>query len=265
MATVFRLAGRAIVFLGLAASPALAQDSSALIRTKVAAQYQLIKSMMQQEFPGYPGAVDPNASYDLTGCASISPRLSAADAAVQNVISLAAEMVLVAKTLTWAGYPPAVWQASVNAFERKQLALLAKRPSADKIEAEFQTFGRPFMQQLDRYRKSSRTKLPELSWWSVEGCGGHGRPITIKTSPEKGRLRIMPAFYHNLCKAQKVDADDPDKCNHGIDVNDGEQVLLSGKYQYIATWPGGLKQRGRQDFDSLPENVEDWTVRYASE
>jgi hypothetical protein len=260
----YRIGCFIVVFI-LTTSQAPAQKSTALVRADVMGQYQVIKRSFEKG-AGRQETLDPKESYDLTNCFYTDPSIYTKNGLTRELVGLAADAGYISITLDWAGYPRSLWKPLLDTYEREQLSLLAsRRPMVKRYDdGGTQRFGTLLLQQLQNYRERSATPLPSIYWTSIDGCGGAGRNIKIKTSPSRGHVRLMPAFYYDLCKAQQIEADDPNKCDHGTEIADGEDMLVSGVYRYFAVWPNGLKKQGRQDFDALSENIESWTIRYSA-
>lgn len=175
--------------------------------------------------------------YDLLQC--LEPPSTAAPlsrvAAEESLLAIVQSVMRV--NLKRLGYPAALVDREVNAWERAQLAAIAANTSDNVKAASTHALAR----RLNAYRLANTPQLAEII--DDGGCGGGEMPITFDMQPN-GRAFIIPRFYFLACRAGRVDPYDRDRCQGWGEVFDGREMFLWGDYIYTAMWSGGLARRG---------------------
>jgi hypothetical protein len=163
------------------------------------------------------------------------------------------------RVLTWQadlprlGYPRTAWSAAVSRFEA--VASFGGRASGSKSSltawnARIDSKRRSLQDVLAAYRRVH----PHALWTSADGVGCGGGEIEVKliTQPAATQVSIIPAFFYELCRVQKVDPNDTTRCAHWREVT-GPIVEVSGNYRYVARWHDGTVKRGILDVESAAD------------
>ena len=236
-----------LVMLLLSPGLASAQTSKALLRAG-AEEYLTFKRTFQKMVDTgeitvstvpYQGAVD------LMDCAFGHTYLGSETAShvssqAQRRADLAYEVVRLKKLMTLLGYPESVWRPVLLDIEQKG-------------QVRFDTLESGHLERLNEtlsaYRQQSAPSLPKTM---IEGGCGEGEVgIRLVTRPGNGRVRLIPVFFHKLCGVQKIDPDDPRRCDHWREPAQGTLLDVSGDYIYQASWPDGAQRSGRLSLTNL--------------
>ena len=221
---------------------ALAQNSAGLIAKDPQGQYETIKTMLAPDVESMRSELEKNPDPNLQLCGDVVP--GSEDALTSLLSQLAGEMLWASLVLTTAQYPQAIWQEPLNQIERAVLSgIVGRGPRLDEELSDVKLL----LERLAKFRSESNSGLPEMIWGA---CGGNDQtPVKIKTVPAGGEVWIIASFFHQLCQKQKLDADNPDQCNHGREYSDGSETQGLGTYRYVAKWRGGAVRKGQLDFD----------------
>lgn len=253
--------GHLIICLSAIDSPCFAQTSTDLFNTNLTSQYFIAKSAYKKTAPFSLGRPDISQKYDLTDCAFSNPSIFASDLKVASASKLAADTTEIERTLNWLGYPPSIWRKKLSEYEKSQIEKLDNGvPYTQNSPVDF---ANNLNETLRDYRSRSNRKLAIAEWGPVCGAGRGGR-FTVVTEPKGGNVSIISSFHYELCRGQRIDPDQPDKCSYWRIVHDGDETFFSGVYVYWARWPRGNPKRGREDFDQIPNSRTEWKVRQAS-
>jgi hypothetical protein len=231
--------------------------SSSLVKADPKAQYYVIKRTMQQFYDS--GTLKSNVSthpadpYDLHACgasgADFLGRAYDDSEPVAELANLAARVVLWRSDLRKIGYPESVWRPVLIEFEDTALPLLGG-PSSN-YDAFNEKQSKRIAATLNKHRRASNPGLREIV--IMGGCGAGEIGIKVTTEPRNGQLLFIPVFFHELCKAQRFDPDDPRSCDRWREAVDGVLFDVAGDYFYRAQWPDGAARRGRLSFTNLKD------------
>jgi hypothetical protein len=150
------------------------------------------------------------------------------------------------------GYPRGVWAAPVARFESSGILI------ANSVDPKH--FFDVWDDRIDASRKGLQNAL--LSYRKTHphaaaianglGCGGGEVPVKLVTQPAATQVTIIPAFFYELCRVQKIDPNDTTRCAHWREVS-GPIVEVSGNYRYVARWHDGTVKRGILDVESAAD------------
>src|ERR1043166_2031930 len=155
----------AVACLLFSALPTLAQTSSVdEIRNDPRGQYQIIKAAVARYKPGARadrgGAPNNRNGYELTDCAGTEipqsrDRLSTA------LMTLAFEINISSRNLSWMRYPRGVWEPIIKAYEEQGLRDIVRK---GRFDADTQTsLQAEAANRLNEFQSSSKARLPMLS------------------------------------------------------------------------------------------------------
>jgi hypothetical protein len=246
-----------LAVLGLAAGAAAAQTSKALLRSGDEEQYLTFKRTFQKMVDAgeikisaepYDGAVDlRDCSYGQMYLGSEMGE--SGSGRTDRLANLAYEIVRLKALMTRLGYPEPVWRPLLVEIEEngKERFNPHEPGHLEKLD-----------QALAAYRRRSAAALPRTI---VEGGCGEGEVgIRLVTQPRSGRVRLIPVFFFKLCEVQKIDPDDPRRCDHWREPAEGALLDVVGDYFYQASWPDGARRNGKLSFTSL-EDGQTVTIR----
>jgi hypothetical protein len=262
MPRLFRLVGATAFLMWLCVEIAASQTSSALLTSDLQRQYPNIKQVLadlvgqqQAEWRARAKAegqeIAPPGAYDLDHCSSGAEYLGdlARDDKLSYLANLAYDALSWSDSLTEAKYPPETWSGSLKQYENAQISDI-RRLNGSQLQSGFQNRKQNFLRQitgrLASYRKT-HTSLPEVS--NEGACHrrlGRGEiNLQIETDPSGAAVLIIPVFFYEICKAQKLDPDDNRACNRWRDALNGRVTPVSGDYIFLARWPDGAKRQGK--------------------
>jgi hypothetical protein len=236
-----------LAVLLLAAGAAFAQTSKTLLRAEADEEYLTFKRTFQKMVDEGDLEVhvlrDDDEAVDLMDCTSgnfyLGPEGSVSGRTRQRA-NLAYEVVRLKRLITRLGYPESVWRPALLAIE-------------EEGREEFDLYGGGHLEELSEtlnaYRRRSAPALPKTA--IVGGCGEGEVGVRIATRPRNGRVRLIPVFFYKLCQVQKIDPDDPQRCDHWRESAEGALLDLSGDYVYQASWSDGARHRGRLSLTNL--------------
>jgi hypothetical protein len=153
------------------------------------------------------------------------------------------------------GYPRSVWSAPVAKYESSAIFIANSVAPGSFFEA---LDGSPSRMEIRRsdlqnalltYRKT-HPHATEIA--NGLGCGGGELPIKLVTQPVATQVTIIPAFFYELCRVQRIDPNDTTRCAHWREVS-GPIVEVSGNYRYVARWHDGTVKRGILDVESAAD------------
>lgn len=105
---------------------------------------------------------------------------------------------------------------------------------------------------LAAYRRS-HPSLPKLV--SIGGCGGAELTVSIATDPKGGQVLFIPTFFYELCKVQRQNPDDPQRCPRWRGAFEGHLAEVIGNYMYRVRWHDGTLRRGTLNFAELDDGA----------
>ncbi|HEY9422217.1 MAG TPA: hypothetical protein VIW92_12440 [Thermoanaerobaculia bacterium] len=247
MQNVVRKCPVALAVLLLSAGAVSAQTSKALLRSG-AEEYLTLKRTFQKMVETGEIKVSPvryQGAVDLMDCALGHTYLGSETAShvssqTRQRADLAYEVVRLKKLITQLGYPESVWRPVLLAIEQEG------QKKFDPIEGGHLE---RLSETLNAYRRQSAPSLPKTM---IEGGCGEGEVgIRLATRPGNGQVRLIPVFFYKLCEVQKIDPDDPRRCDHWREPAQGALLDVSGDYIYRASWPDGVKRNGRLSLTNL--------------
>ena len=148
------------------------------------------------------------------------------------------------------GYPRSAWHAWTSNYESKAIA--TANAVAPRSFYEVWRTRAPALDGLKNvlvaYRKTHRRAA---AIQNVGGCGAGEAPITVVTQPAATQVSIIPAFFYELCRVQRIDPNDTMRCAHWREIS-GTVTQISGDYHYIAKWHDGTVKRGLLGINSQP-------------
>ncbi len=140
------------------------------------------------------------------------------------------------------GYPSSVWKNRLSHFEHAMTV-----GNGSDYDHSLDLFLRHLRTDLEAYRTTHRT-LPRTVL--LEGCGAGEMAVNLVTRPKDAQIFVIPTFFYELCKVQKINPDDTTACSHWREVMTGMVTEVSGDYRYRARWHDGTIRRGKLLFDS---------------
>ena len=239
----------------LCCSHAFAQTSTGLFKSDLKAQYELSKQAMTalyQRLQPKLGVFENE--YSLFQCSmagnflGTSPDVSwADDRTMRATADLAYKVVWWSNDLRRLGYPANVWSDLLARFEAEQIALLARPGDWSARDQRDRAFLGRLAGALNAYR-NTKPALPRAI--VGEDCGAGDVAVSIVTEPRGGKVLFTPGFYYELCRAQRLDPEDPARCNRWREALDGKLEYVAGDYYYIARWSDGAVRRGSLRIDA---------------
>jgi hypothetical protein len=234
------------VFVALAAmmcgSAANSQTSTSLVESNPEAAYQAAKQAMQRLYDRY----EKKSRFSNSICTYAGDHLGEQafdkhDDQLIVVADLAYRVVYLSNDLRRLGYPSAVWQGILSAYEQEALNHLSSQPNLREATGRLYAFSGKLGNSLRDYRLSH----PGLGDEYLGGeCGDAEIEAKIVTQPQASQVLFTPSFYYELCVAQKIDPEDTKRCNRWREAVDGKVEYVSGDYHYIARWSDGTTRRG---------------------
>jgi hypothetical protein len=233
-----------------------AQTSSSLMSSDPRGQYLAIKQAMQQMYnrsgPEIRSTLtlhDDPRGYDLNHCVDGSDFLgwSGVDALTTHFANLAFDTVIWRNNLAKIGYPAEIVDPLLSEYETARLAGALRSPPETRNQQDTANdrFLERFRARLADYRRSKPSLTPII----VEGgCGAGEVSVSIATEPRGAQVMFIPTFFYELCKAQRLDPDDTQRCNRWREAVDGTLSHVAGDYLYTARWPDGVTRRGTLSF-----------------
>lgn len=251
MRCAFRLSALALA-LALGTPAAAAVPTTA----KTWPQYLAVKTAMQP-FGRDRAARIPGGSFDLEMCVAGSGYLGKMPArdVMPAFADIAFDVVAWKAVLQRSGYPPALWQTALAAYEQRAVgAVIATAPGSNPRDAldRVPEFAGPLVRVLAAYRRS-HPRLPEVV--SIGGCGATDLTVSIATEPKGGQVLFIPTFFYDLCRVQKQNPDDPQQCPRWREALEGRLTEVMGNYVYRARWHDGAVRRGTLNFAQLDDGA----------
>lgn len=226
-----------IVALLLAlASPSLsyAQIKSAVVAVRAERPIQPIRLWERQ--------------YDIQDCGESNYTGGAATVA-SNYAYIADKVLIWEADLPRLGYPRSVWSAPVARFESSSVFIANSVDPKEFFEVWEDRIGAR-RDALEKALLAYRATHPQAGRITNGlGCGGGEVPVKLVTQPVATQVSIIPSFFYELCRVQRIDPNDTTRCAHWRDVS-GPIVQVSGDYHYVAKWHDGTVKRGMLDVES---------------
>jgi hypothetical protein len=145
------------------------------------------------------------------------------------------------------GYPERAWRPWVSSYEAAAIATVERYGAAafyDKADSAL-----PSLNGLKRVLMRYRATHPKaLMIINEGGCGAGETPVKVVTVPAATQVSIIPTFFFELCRVQRIDPNDVNRCAHWREVVDGEVTPVSGDYHYVARWHDGAVRKGTLSF-----------------
>lgn len=236
-----------LAVLLLAAGAAFAQTSKTLLGAGADEQYLAFKRTFQKMVDEGDLKIhvlpDDHGGVDLRDCTTGDYYLGPAgdvSAQTRQRANLAYEVVRLKHLITRLGYPESVWRPALLKIEEE---------GQDAFAVHEEEHLQELSETLNAYRRRSAPSLPNTG--VVGGCGEGEVGVRIATRPRNGRVRLIPVFFYKLCQIQKIDPDDPRRCDHWRESAEGALLDLSGDYIYQASWGDGSRHSGRLSLTNL--------------
>jgi hypothetical protein len=157
-------------------------------------------------------------------------------------------------------YPSEVYEQPLSDYERAALELALEMPPppdySDPNRAEnpaydeWESKGWKLKERLANAIEERRRRLAPKARATIVGgeCGAGEQPFIVKTNPADGRVWLTTKFSFDLCRARKLDPWNVEACRW-TELSPEKESYLSGRYVYLAQWPGGGQRRGVRAFD----------------
>lgn len=222
-----------------ASQPTYSQVKSAMLHT-----YDKSKEFLW--FRKFKATALRTDGYDLYNCLDGSEFAgTGSDKRTSAFADIAFDLVLLETQLPAIGYPASVWHADVRSYEETQVRS-AGRITVDQRQSARDAFYRSVQKDLLAYRRR-HPRLPQIV--VGRGCGGAEVTVTIRTQPRGAQVLLIPSFFYELCRVQKLNPNNTNLCDHWREALDGT-VDLIGNYHYFARWHDGTVRRGTLLFDT---------------
>jgi hypothetical protein len=226
-----------------ASAPCWAQSSSEKVRDNPAAQYVLVKTIVNQSI----GIVNTRALPVEAGGYNLlkycwTPFNVLGDWGDRS--GLPGEMIVRAlETSSWtrdlvrAGYPQA---PVVEAVGRYEAALVA----AGFADAARTRALDGFVNELAALRIRTPGAAEIRAAWR---CDRQPSSLGLNhaTAPQGGEAQFIPFLLHRLCGAQQIDADDPARCDYWMPAKPDGPMSFATETVYNVRWPDGTIGWGR--------------------
>jgi hypothetical protein len=246
---VRRVAALAAIFaIGLAFVPMRAFGSEpSYVDAKRAVSLVLRGTLAKEDLRG---SDDTVPFYALTPCDALE-FTDGTDQRTGFYADLAGGVISWEHELPQIGYPEWVWRPWVSSYEASIVATARRIPKSVDIFRIWENSPRSKFDGLRRVLMAYRAKHPHLPGIlsGREGCGGGEVPVRLITQPAATRVSIIPSFFYELCRVQRIDPDDTTRCAHWREVS-GPIVQVSGDYHYVARWHDGTTKRGMLDVEA---------------
>ncbi|MCA1621497.1 MAG: hypothetical protein LC795_19935 [Acidobacteria bacterium] len=233
------------------------KSSSQLVSADPRAQYLVIKRTFEQ-FIDEIAIEGPDLNqYYIINCISGREYLGVSDKdPIGRLADLAYHVVYIENVLEFAGYPKSVWRAPLLELEKQELAFRLGRmrykysvAEYDLEEERIYVARKKILRAVIKHRAGGATRLPKIV--EQDGCGAGEFVIKIRTVPAGGRVNIIPVFFYELCKAQRLNPDDSAQCDRWREPVEGVVTEVVGDYFYRVSWPDGARRSGRLSFTKL--------------
>ena len=156
---------------------------------------------------------------------------------INNITSIAFEILFMETTLVISGYPNKIWKSKVIDYEKKSVlnAIITK----DLIDNRSgNKFTKALANDLKRYRSSHSRKLPIIHSGADE-CGDGEVDVEIQTQPKAKKIQYINKIYFDLCKSQNINPLDSLTCDQYTDyASEKDGVYMAGRYKILVTWDG---------------------------
>jgi hypothetical protein len=236
--------------------PILAPDpkpSSQRVAADPQGQYLLIKKVVLQALaaPSRAPLPDESDGYDIARYCwmpfHVMGDWATKAALTGGLLVLALEAEQWKRDLERGGYP---LKPLTEAIGRYEAGMIAAGASAEARAHSLKIFG----SELETIRRTSpgaiRTRM-------FGGCGGPGPAVQLrfKTIPDGGKPRFIAKPLYDFCRAQEIEADDPDRCDYWMESSDTEPRFFLGEVVWFARWPDGPVARGEFDADKHDHGI----------
>lgn len=155
-------------------------------------------------------------------------------------------------------FPRELWAADVARYERNVLARIERGESpdmGDDFEQPRNVFMSNLAMKINAAADTVDGSLPQVI--VAGGCGAAGEmPVRFNTSPRGAQVMIIPTFFYDVCKIQRLNPDNPSVCKRWREALEGTPTLVAGDYYYVARWGDGVTRRGTISFtEESPESL----------
>ena len=84
---------------------------------------------------------------------------------------------------------------------------------------------------------------------AAQRCDNRRRSLELNytTMPQDGRVRFIPYVLHRICETQRLDADDPVRCDYWMNGKTDGPMSFAGETVYDVRWADGSTTTGRFD------------------
>jgi hypothetical protein len=136
------------------------------------------------------------------------------------------------------GYPSWVAASRLNAYESQAVREVTSGKSNIGDSPSLAAAIRRDMRAYTQTGKSLRGFI-----WTA-GCGAGEFTLTLMPQPSTARIFIIPSFFYELCRAQRINPNDVDSCEHWREVLGNKIDDAAGEYHYFVRWSDGAVRRG---------------------
>lgn len=255
------------VAIGARAEESGKETSTALVRSKTTDSYQLTKQLLGSQ-PYFakssrsdilPPPIDPSDEiepYDLATCGSwmyLLGETNQQDDVTSALLTLSFDVLELETDLRVLGFPSDLWAKPIADFEKHELRRIEANVgdlAADQGDSPaLESLRRDLLKRLTRYHKAHPLDVPEVVLGL--GCGDDGIYVKITTAPSGGRVFVIPQFYFDLCKAQRIDPESREVCDRWVEVQPDLDFNVSGIYRYYVSWSDGTSKSGQFQSDGF--------------
>jgi len=214
-------------------------------------------------FPGLDKGANGSSEYRLSNCpygALYVPKND--DARLGALAELALRVVGWSHYLPKLGYPDTVWRPVVQRYERENLDRIVRLPRGSVAEVTpltgVENPGDSVLQrdalgpELGAYRKA-HPGVGEI--FLTTSCGEDISFIQVRVDPPGGRASFIPTFFYDLCRARRLDPENPMTCRQWREPQGGRLYHVMGDYFFVVRWPDGGMRRGRLSVSGYDEGA----------
>jgi hypothetical protein len=232
------------------ASGARAGAASPLSYTQIKAAVAAVRAQASATSPDVTSGGLHGGQYDVMDCGE-SDYTGDMKSRASAYAFIADKVLIWERDLPRLGYPRRIWSGPVARFESSAIYVANSVKPDDFYEAydNLDVRRRGLQNALLAYRKTHPRAVDIANGL---GCGGGELPVKLVTQPAAVQVSIIPAFFFELCRVQKIDPNDTSRCAHWHEVT-GPIVEVSGNYRYVARWHDGTVKRGILDVESAAD------------
>ena len=238
--------------LGLVpASAATPGPSYALVKSAIASISRGHRLEIDRNGDGFVGCGTASSCYDIESCELGSDFIGAPNETATGIYADVANYVSIWENdLPKVGYPERAWRPWISSYEAAAIATVKRYGAAAFYQRSDSTL--PPLSGLRRVLMKYRAAHPKALKIIIDGgCGAGEEPIKVVTLPVATQVSIIPAFFFELCRVQRIDPNDTTRCAHWREIS-GTVTQVSGDYHYIARWHDGTVKRGMLGVNAPP-------------